>query len=110
MLDIKPVLHCNRGATAPVAKIKGFEPAVEKLFAFTIRRIEAGLMTPTVCLSYGGALEEMRALPGYAALHAACAANHIELYESVMSLTGMVNVGKGSLVVAFAAEGKIAFE
>lgn len=103
-LDIKPVLHCNRGETAPVAKIKGFGPAVQKLFDFTVKRIESGLMTPTVCLSYGGELAEMRALPGYDNLRLACAAHNIELFESVMSLTGMVNVGKGALVVGFAAE------
>lgn len=103
-LDIKPILHCNRGETAPVAKIKGFEPAAQKLFDFTVRRIESGLMTPTVCLSYGGELAEMRALPGYENLRLACRAHNIELFESVMSLTGMVNVGKGALVVGFAAE------
>ena len=109
-LDIKPVLHCNRGQTAPVAKIKGFEPAVAKLFGFTAARIQDGLMTPTVCLSYGGDLDEMRALPGYDALRAACTANNIEVFESVMSLTGMVNVGKGALVVGFAAEGNAKFD
>ena len=107
MLDIKPVLHCNRGETGPAAKIKGFEPAVQKLFEYTVKRIKAGdLMTPTVCVSYGGELGEMRALPGYDWLRQACADNNIELFESVMSLTGMVNVGKGALVVGFAAETK----
>ena len=43
------------------------------------------------------------ALPGYARLRETCAANNIELFESVMSLTGMVNVGKGAVVVGFAA-------
>ncbi len=103
-LDIKPVLRGYRGETSATAKIKGFEPAVQKLFDFTVERIRAGLMTPTVCLSYGGELEEMRALPGYAGLRQACLDNNIELFESVMSLTGMVNVGKGAVVVAFAAE------
>ncbi len=109
-LDIKPVLHCYRGETGPVAKIKGFEPAVEKLFEFTVRRIQSGLMTPTVGLSYGGDLAEMRALPGYEMLRSACADNNIDLYESVMSLTGMVNVGKGALVVGLAVEGNPKFE
>lgn len=109
-LDIKPLLRCYRGDTGPVAKIKGFEPAVEKLFAFTAERVRAGLMTPTVCLSYGGELAEMRALPGYEALRAVCAEHNIEVFESIMSLTGMVNVGKGALVVGFAAEGVPAFE
>ncbi|MFD0740276.1 DegV family protein [Lysobacter koreensis] len=103
-LDIKPVLHCNRGETSPAAKIKGFDLAVQKLFEFTVKRVESGLMTPTVCLSYGGALAEMRSLPGYENLRLACSANNIELFESVMSLTGMVNVGKGALSVGFAAE------
>jgi DegV family protein with EDD domain len=106
-LDIKPVLHCNRGETGPAAKIKGFEPAVQKLFEYTVKRIRAGdLMTPTVCVSYGGELDELRNLPGYDWLRQACAENNIEMFESVMSLTGMVNVGKGAVVVGFAAETK----
>src|SRR4249919_1041454 len=103
-LDIKPVLHANRGETGPVAKIKGFEPAAQKVFEFSARRVAAGLLTPTLCLCYGGELEEMRALPGYTQLREACAAYNVDVLESVMSLTGMVNVGKGAVVVGFAAE------
>jgi len=47
---------------------------------------------------------------GYDALRAACTGNNIEVFESVMSLTGMVNVGKGALVVGFAAEGNAKFD
>ncbi len=101
-LDIKPVLHGYRGDTAPVAKIKGFDAAVQKLFEFVGKRVAAGLMTPTLCLSYGGELSELRALPGYAALRQVCAAHAVEVLESVMSLTGMVNVGKGALTLGFA--------
>lgn len=103
-LDIKPVLHGAQGQTGPVAKIKGFGPAVEKLFDETCARVRAGLLTPTVCMSYGGELDAMRALPGYARLREVCAEHGIEVFESVMSLTGMVNVGKGALVVGFASE------
>jgi DegV family protein with EDD domain len=103
-LDIKPVLHANRGETGPVAKIKGFDAAVQKVFDFAAGRVESGLLTPTLCLSYGGELDEMRALPGYARLRETCADRNIDVYESVMSLTGMVNVGKGAVVVGFAAD------
>lgn len=103
-LDIKPVLHGYRGDTGPVAKIKGFEPAAQKLFEFAGRRVRAGLLTPTLTLCYGGELDEMRALPGYAQLREICAEQNVEVFESVMSLTGMVNVGKGAVVVGFAAE------
>lgn len=106
-LDIKPVLHANRGETGPVAKIKGFEPAVTKLFEHVSQRVERNeLLTPTMCLSYGGELGQLRALPGYERLRDACQANNVEVFESVMSLTGMVNVGKGAVVVGFAAEGQ----
>lgn len=105
-LDIKPVLHCNRGDTAPVAKVKGFENAAQKLFDFASSQIRAGLMTPTMSLSYGGELGEMRALPGYDDLRVTCASYNIELFESVMSLSGMVNVGKGAVVVGFGAESR----
>ena len=103
-LDIKPILHCNRGETGPVAKVKGLENACERVFRFAGERVRAGLMTPTLCMSYGGELGEMRALPGYGDLRAACAEHNVEVFETVMGLTGMVNVGKGALVVGFAAE------
>jgi DegV family protein with EDD domain len=103
-LDIKPVLRGYRGATEPIGKIKGFDNAVQRLFAHTADRVRHGLMTPTVCLSYGGDLEELRALPGYDDLRVTCQSYNVEMFESVMSLTGMVNVGKGAVVVGFASE------
>src|SRR3546814_3901774 len=44
-LDIKPILHCNRGETGPVGKVKGTDAACERLFDFAGKRIRAGLMT-----------------------------------------------------------------
>jgi fatty acid-binding protein DegV len=103
-LDIKPVLHGYRGTTGPVAKIKGFDNAVQKLFDFVGQRVKGGLMTPTVCVSYGGELADLQALPGYASLRETCRAHGVDVYESVMSLTGMVNVGKGAVTIGFADE------
>ena len=101
-LDIKPVLHGYRGNTEPVAKIKGFDNAVQTLFGFVGKRVAAGLMTPVVCVSYGGPLEELRALPGYQQLRDTCQQQGVQLLEAVMSLTGMVNVGKGAVTIGFA--------
>jgi DegV family protein with EDD domain len=101
-LDIKPILHGHRGETAPVGKIKGFNNAVETLFGFIAKRVIRGLKTPVVCLSYGGPLDEMRTLPGYRELRDVCDQHGVNLAESVMSLTGMVNVGKGALTAGFA--------
>src|SRR3546814_16295426 len=74
------------------------------MFEFAARRVDAGLLTPTVAVCYGGELDELRALPGYTPLRDACGANNIAMFARVMSITGMVNVGKGAVVVGFAAE------
>ena len=71
------MLHGYRGETGPVAKIKGFDNAVQKLFAVVGQRVRAGLMTPTVCISYGGELDELRALPGYAQMKDVCAGHGV---------------------------------
>ena len=98
-LDIKPVLHCNKGETGPVGKVKGFTAAAEKMFDFAGKQVRAGLLSPTMSLSYGGDLADMRKLPGYDRLRATCAEHNIEVFESFMGLSGLVNVGKGALVL-----------
>ena len=98
------MLHGYRGNTEPVAKIKGFDPAVQALFDFVGKRVVHGLITPTVCVSYGGPLDELRALPGYRQLRDTCDQHGVALLEAVMSLTGMVNVGKGAVTIGFADE------
>ena len=57
-----------------------------------------------LCVSYGGELRELEALPGYDDLRQLCRASKVEFLASVMSMTGAINVGEGALVVGFAAE------
>ncbi len=103
-LDIKPLLRGHRGETGPVAKVRGFEHGAEVLFTSAARRVRAGLLAPTLCVSYGGDLAELAGLPGYANLKEACAEADVDVYEAPMSVTGMVNVGTGAIAVGFAAE------
>lgn len=103
-LDIKPLLRGYRGETGPVAKLRGFEDGVKRLFKFTGERIKAGLLAPVLCLSYGGELKEMEALPGYTELMQQAKAAKVEVFTSMMSMTGAINVGEGALAVGFAAE------
>ncbi len=103
-LDIKPVLRAYQNDTGPIAKIKGFDAAAARLMSFTAARVEKGLLAPVVALCFGGELARMRALPGYAELRLVCSRLGVEITESVMSVTGGVNVGEGALAVAFASE------
>lgn len=105
-LDIKPILHCNQGVTHPVAKVRGFEAAVQKLFTETANEVERGLTTPFLTLSFGGPLDQLRAFDGYENLVLACKNSGVQLLESLMSLTGIINLGPGAVSLGFAVDRK----
>src|SRR3546814_6822463 len=75
MLDIKPIIRGYRNETGPVAKLRHFDDACARLFAYAARRVASGLLTPTLGLCYGGELSEMRKLPGYGELQRTCREN-----------------------------------
>jgi hypothetical protein len=56
-----------------------------------------------MCVSYGGNLAELEALPGYGGLAEACTEAGVTLYQSIMCITGMVNVGTGAVARGYAA-------
>lgn len=101
-LDIKPLVKGYRNTTGPVAKLRHFEDGAAKLFAYAAERVKRGLLTPTLVMSYGGDLAVMRRLPGYDELIRACRAANVEVFESMLSMTGGINVGPGALTLAFA--------
>jgi len=103
MLDMKPILHCNRDVTRSIAKVRGFEAGVQRLFANAARQVRAGLESPHVCISYGGDPATVPGLPGYADLAAAVQEKGAEILISMMSNTAAVNVGTGAVSLAFAA-------
>ncbi|SMC15959.1 EDD domain protein, DegV family [Andreprevotia lacus DSM 23236] len=110
-LDIKPVIRGFQGDTHPVAKVRGFEAGVNKLFNLAIKLIEGKhLLSSIVTVSFGGDPAEVAQLPGYVDL-VACAARHgVDVLVSEMSVTAGVNIGAGGLALAFAAEHEIPFD
>jgi DegV family protein with EDD domain len=103
-LDIKPLIKGYRNTTGPVAKLRHFNDGAQKAFAYVADRVSKGLLTPTLVVSYGGELDALHALPGYAELKAACDKAGVEVFESLLSMTGGINVGPGALTFAFADE------
>jgi DegV family protein with EDD domain len=103
LLAVKPILHCHRDVTGPVAKVRGFETAARRLFDNLLAQCATGLDVPCICLSYAGDLAQLERLGGYAEFRAALQTQGVTLLVSQMSKTGAINVGLGSLCVAFAA-------
>jgi DegV family protein with EDD domain len=104
MLDVKPILHCNRDKTAPVAKVRGIPQGFAEVLAAATQQIRAGLAAPVVVLSYGGDIAAVPTLPGFAELQRVAKEHGIEVLVSTMSMTAAVNVGPGALAVSFAAD------
>jgi DegV family protein with EDD domain len=107
-LDIKPILRAHRGETGPVGKVRGFEHGAQVLFEYAAKRVHAGLLVPSLSLSYGGDLDDMRNLPGYHALTRICGDAGVEILECPMGITGMVNVGEGAMTLGLAGEDHVA--
>ncbi len=103
-LDIKPLIKGYRNTTGPVAKLRHFEDGARRLFEYTGERVRRGLLAPTLVMSYGGELEQLRRLPGYDELRRVCRDAGVEVHESMLSMTGGINVGPGALTLAFADE------
>jgi fatty acid-binding protein DegV len=103
MLDVKPIIRAYREQTGPVAKARGFDHACEKLLQYAIRRIEKGLLSRTICVSYGGDPAEVRQMPAYQQLEQAAQAHGVQLLLSVMSVTAGVNIGPGGLGLGLTA-------
>lgn len=103
-LDIKPVIQSYQGETKPVAKILGYDRAVERMFDHVSRQIKRGLATQHLCISYGGDPELIAGLPGYANLAQTARENGIEVLSSFMSATAAVNAGAACVAVAYCAE------
>ncbi|MGH8460927.1 MAG: DegV family protein [Stenotrophobium sp.] len=103
-LDIKPVIQCYRAETEPVAKVLGYDRAVEKMFSHVAHQIEKGISTGHICISYGGELEHIPKLLGYDMLAAVAREYKIEILNSVMSATAALNAGGGCVAIAYGGE------
>ena len=103
-LDIKPILCGGRDETFPVAKVRGYDTAVERIFEFAAKRIREGLLSPIVCVSYAGDAQVIKQLPGFDTMAQAAREAEVEVMTSQMSITGGVNLGPGALTVGFICE------
>lgn len=103
-LDIKPIIRGQQDDTDVVARVRGFDNAVERVLNQLRTQVERGVDAPFVGLSYAGELECMRLLPGYKELAKVCADHEVTLLESVMNVTGGVNLGPGTLSAAILAK------
>lgn len=103
-LDVIPVILGHMDDTQPVAKIKGHNKAVDRVFDHTIEQIDQGLKIPRVVISIAGEIEWLHQFDGYHRLLKKAKTESIEVLSSVMSIAGGVNLGPGTITVGFASD------
>jgi len=102
-LDIKPIVLCHQGRTGPVERIRGFERSVARVVEAAKLAIGEGLQVPLISVVYGGPVQELQQLAPFRDLQSACQRFDVRMLTSTMGITGVANVGPGSLSVAFTA-------
>ncbi|OED46132.1 hypothetical protein ACH42_04105 [Endozoicomonas sp. (ex Bugula neritina AB1)] len=68
--------------------------------------MKKGLLTPYVMVSIAGLVEELDNFSGYSQLQDICKEHGVEIHSSMMSMTGAINMGKGTVTVGFASQGE----
>jgi fatty acid-binding protein DegV len=100
-LDIKPMIACRSGLTGAVAKVRGMSHAIDDLIATIISQINTGkLLVPLITVVYGGNLDDLKKIPAVLRLRATCKSAEVKLLFSMMSVTGLVNIGPGGFSIA----------
>lgn len=97
LLDVKPIIRAQAGETEAWAKVRSYGAAIERIAAAVAEVAEERAIEPMVNVSYGGPLENLAAMASYQALRDRLAAHDVRVFESHMSLTAGINVGRGAL-------------
>lgn len=103
LLNIKPIIHMHQGDSGTLMTARGFESALEKLLEIAVSAIDQGLKTNTVVMSYAGDPAVMGDNRLIREFRAYAATKGVDVLESVMSTTAGLNVGPGTISLAYAS-------
>ncbi|WP_323847241.1 DegV family protein [Microbulbifer magnicolonia] len=104
-LDLHPILSMHRDGSTVTDTVRGYDNCTEALFKLAIDKIRAGeLQVPMVVVSIAGRLENLEQVPGFAELEKVAGEHNVKVYRSVMSLSGGINLGPGTVALALASK------
>lgn len=104
-LDLHPILSMTWQGSAVADTVKTYESCAERLFELATDAIQGkGLLMPAIVVSIAGPLQSLESVPGFKALEKIAAAHKVKIYRSVMSLSGGINLGPGTVALAMASK------
>ena len=103
-LDLHPILSMTWQGSAVADTVKTYEGCTERLFELAKEKIQAGtLLMPAIVVSIAGPIQALESVPGFKELETTAAQHKVKIYRSVMSLSGGINLGPGTVALAVAA-------
>lgn len=103
--DLHPILCMEHTGSSVTKTLRGFDQCTEALFELAADKIRAGeLLVPMVLVSIAGRLEDLPRTAGFTALEQVAKEQGVKIYRSVMSLSGGINLGPGTVALALASK------
>lgn len=104
LLKLHPILSMHHEQSSVADTVRGFDNCTERLFELASEKVRgAELLMPAVVVSIAGPLKDLEKVPGYKAFAALAAEHKVRVYRSVMSLSGGINLGPGTVALAIAS-------
>lgn len=105
LLKLHPILSIHHEGSTVTDIVQGYPRCTETLFQIAVDKIRAGeLVVPTLMVSIAGKLQDLDRIQGFEALLKVAAEHKVKVYKSMMSLSGGINLGPGTVAMALAAE------
>jgi len=100
-LGVVPIVLLRQNASTALTKARGIELAIEKVVD-DIRLNVDKLMSPFICISYAGKMDELLNNPSYLKLLGVIQDKKIKLVSTPMCVAGAIVLGLGCVSIAYA--------
>ncbi|MFV8782107.1 DegV family protein [Microbulbifer sp. SA54] len=104
-LNLHPIIKMTHEGSSVADTVKEYDNCNRQLFDIAAEKIRAGeLLMPAVVVSIAGPLKDLEKVPGFRAFEQLAQEHKVKVYRSVMSLSGGINLGPGTVALAFAGK------
>ncbi|WGL17629.1 DegV family protein [Microbulbifer bruguierae] len=103
-LSLHPIVSMTYQGSTVADTVKTYEGCTRRLFELAEDKMRSGdLLMPAVVVSIAGPLQDLERTPGFSSLLKTAEQHKVKIYRSVMSLSGGINLGPGTVALAIAA-------
>ncbi|MFD1218195.1 DegV family protein [Microbulbifer celer] len=104
-LDLHPILSMDYQGSSVVDTVREYGNCSQRLFELaTTAILEGKLQMPAVVVSIAGHVDQLEKVSGFETFIEVAKQNQVKVFRSVMSLSGGINLGPGTVSLAFATK------